>query len=487
MRYILLLVLSVSVSTSQVRFEDFFVDKSLRVDYYHIGNSTEEFVTLDRIYEENPWAGSVTNLIDPFGLGRYAVRVYDRPSNRLIYSKGYDSYFGEYRTTAPAKEGVKRTYHESVLIPFPKNKALLVFEMRDRRNIYRPLWTFELDPSDYHIVREAHGRGGHIHDVVVNGNPHEKVDIAILAEGYTETEEPKFEKDLERYAEYLFALEPYAHLQKYFNIRGVFTASRESGVDEPRQGSYRNTALGFTFNSLDSDRYLLTEENKKLYDLAADVPHDILVVMANSTRYGGGGIYGYFSVFTSDGTWNDYVFLHEFAHAFAGLGDEYYTSDVAYDEFYPRGTEPAEPNLTALLDPENLKWKDLVSPGLAIPTEWGQRTFDSLSTARDAVSKERAQKLADLKKTGASEEAVKRITGDYDARLKRLGEESIAFMEHHPLRGKIGAFEGGGYLPKGIYRPTVNSLMHQFNKADRNFFAVNVRAIERMIRWLCGE
>lgn len=487
MRILLPCVLLFSTSVAQVQFDDYFIDKSLRIDYYHIGNSVEEIITVDRLYQQSAWAGSTKNLIDPFGLGRYAVKVYDMPSNRLVYSKGYDSYFGEYKTTAPAKEGVKRTYHEAVMIPFPKDKVLVVFEMRDKRNIFRPIWTLDIDPNDYHIVRESTSRGSRVYEVLRSGDPHEKVDLAILAEGYTLKEEQKYESDLHRYLDILFSMEPYKHLKSYFNIYGVFTASPESGVDEPRQRSYSSTALGFTFNSLDSDRYLLTEENKLLYDLAGQVPHDIIVVMANSKRYGGGGIYNYFSVFTSDGTWNDYVFHHEFAHALAGLGDEYYTSDVAYDEFYPKGSEPSEPNLTALLDPEKLKWKDLVTPGLSIPTEWGQRTFDSLGTARDALGKQKSQKLSELKKAGAAEETVRLAAEDFDVKLKRVNEEIISFMERHPLRGKIGVFEGGGYAPKGIYRPTVNSLMDQFNKSDRIFFAVNERAIEKAIRWLSGE
>jgi hypothetical protein len=309
------------------------------------------------------------------------------------------------------------------------------------------------------------------------------VDIVILAEGYTAKDEAKFAKDLSRYTDILFSVEPYRRNRSRFNVSGIFVASPESGVDEPRQGIFRNTAFGCSFNALDSDRYLLTEDNRAIRDAAGQVPYDILMVMVNSKRYGGGGFYGYYSDFTTDGPMNEHLFHHEFAHAFGGLGDEYYASDVAVSEFYPKGVEPADPNLTSLLDPPNLKWKDLVSPGVAIPTEWGKRTFDSLSAAQGEMAKKRLEKLAELRRSGAADSVVHAVEREYAARIREASDAQIAFMENHPLRGKVGAFEGGGYTSRGIYRPTVNSIMHQFNKSDRVFFGVNERALERMIEY----
>jgi IgA Peptidase M64/Peptidase M64 N-terminus len=487
MKVIISLLLSVSSLVAQVKFDRYFEDVTLRVDLYHIGNSTVEDMTLDRLLAQGSWAGSTRNLLDPFGMGRYAVKLYDVPSNRLIYARGFDSFFGEYKTTKPAQEGTKRTFHETVLVPMPKDRVLLVIEMRDRRNIYRPMWTFEVDPRDYRILRESPQRGYRVFEVLQNGDPHDRVDLVVVGEGYTAGEAEKFERDLKRFTAIFFDVEPYKRLKDSFNIRGVLPVSPESGVDEPRQGKYRATALGLTFNSLDSDRYLLTEDNGAVRDAAGEVPYDCLLVMANMKRYGGGGIYNFLTAFTSDGTWPDYVFHHEFGHAFAGLGDEYYTTDVAYSEFYPRGVEPPDPNLTALLDKENLKWKELLTPGLPIPTEWGQRTFDSLGVARDSLARARAAKLEEMKKAGEDSANVKTVTEEFSKQMRKVNDDLLAFMEHHPMRGKIGAFEGGGYVSKGIYRPTVNSIMHQFNKSDRMFFAVSERAIERMVRWLCGE
>jgi hypothetical protein len=468
-------------AAEQPKFDDFFVDSTLRVDFYHAGDANEEWITLDQKYRAGTWAGNPRKLLDPLSNGRYRVLLYDVATNTLIYSHGYDTFFGEYRTTEPAKKGVRRTYHETVLTPFPTLPALLVIESRDKQNLFHPLFTTRIEPDDYHILREQTLAGATIVPVSANGNAHSMVDLVILAEGYTASEKGKFEKDLTRFSTVFFSWEPYASLKNRFNIHGVFAPSPESGVDEPRQRSYRRTLLDATFNSLESDRYLTTEQNKAVRDLAGQVPYDAILIMVNSKRYGGGGIYNAFTIFTSDGPWNEHVFHHEFGHAFGGLADEYYTSDVSYDQFFPRGVEPVEQNITALLNPSQLKWRQFVTPGLPIPTPWGQERYDSLSAARDSLEAAQRKALAELKQRNASPEETGSAKKEYVDRLARVNDELKKFFAEHPLRGKIGAFEGAGYVPKGLYRPTVNSLMNQFNAKEKTFYPVSEQAIRQVI------
>ncbi|HTO94696.1 MAG TPA: M64 family metallopeptidase, partial [Bacteroidota bacterium] len=329
-------------------------------------------------------------------------------------------------------------------------------------------------------------RGDSVYETFLSGPVHERVDLLIIGEGYTLRERGKFESDLRRYTDIFFSWEPYKHLKAKFNMRGIYSPSPEEGVDEPRQGVYRHTLLGASFNSLDSDRYLLVEDNRLLRDIAAQAPYDALLIMVNSKRYGGGGLYNTYCCFTSDGTWNEHVMLHEFGHSFAGLGDEYYTKDVAYEDFLEKGVEPNEPNITALLDPAKLKWRDLVSPGLSIPTEWGQATFDSLGALRDSLGGVRARLSASGGANGLSEEIAARLAA-VDTTLRVVGRRLSRFFLDHPLRGRVGAFEGAGYMAKGFYRPTVNSLMNAFNNEERTYYPVNERAIERVIRSLTDE
>jgi hypothetical protein len=487
MRKILLssfLFIFISVVTAQsVKFNNFFIDKTMRIDYWHVGDKSHESIILDKIYQQGIWAGNPEKLLYPFEYGRYLVKVYDVSSNVLIFSKGYDGYFGEYKTTDPAAKGIQRVFSQSALIPFPKHPILFVIERRDSSNVYHPEFEQRIDPTDYHIDTGSPQRGDQIYQMVKNGNPHDKVDIVVLSEGYTAAEKKKFESDLKKYTEVFFSWEPFKSNKDRFNFSGIFSPSQEDGVDQPRQGTYRHTLLDATFNSMDSDRYLLTENNTMVRDVAAQVPYDFIVIMVNSKRYGGGALFGDFSTFTSDGPWSDYVFLHEFGHNFGGLGDEYYSSDVAYSEFFTPGVEPVEPNLTALLDPKNVKWKNLVTPGIAIPTPWGQEHYDSLNVEMSKLGKEQKDKIKTMKEAGTAESEIDTVRNGYSRRIQDLQKELRDFMMNNPMRGKVGAFQGAGYSAKGLYRPTINSLMNQFNEQDKSYYAVNEHAIIRMIEF----
>jgi hypothetical protein len=466
-----------------VPFDKYFVDKTMRVDYFHVGNAREEAVTLDRVYEQGTWAGSLQNLIDPFDIGRYAYKVYDAASDTLIFSKGFDSYFAEYKTTQWALDGLKRTYHETALIPFPKAKIKFVVELRDRQNALRPIFSAEINPADIFIMRESPAAGVKVFEVLKSGDPHKKVDVAFIAEGYTAAEEAKLKADLERFREVFFKQEPYRSHRDSFNVYGVFKPSDESGCDEPSHGSYKNTAVGATFDSLGSERYLLTEDNKSLHDIAAHVPYDALFIMVNHKRYGGGGIYNFFCTFTVDNQWHEYLFLHEFGHSFAGLADEYYTSAVAYNEFYPKGVEPLEANITALLDPKKLKWKKLVSAGTAVPTPWEKEEYDRMDNAYQKVRQEINARIAALKKSGAPEAEVAPVEEEAERLSLEQAKKMDAFLRKSKYWGKVGAFEGAGYSSEGLYRPALDCLM--FSKGAKPFCPVCERAVARVIDYYC--
>jgi hypothetical protein len=481
---LLLLLPLLAMGQNRVDFDRYFENQTLRIDYYHTGNADEEYYSLDQMYLQGVWAGNPDQCIQPFDLGLNGVKVYDLLFNRLIFSADYNTVFGEYQTTGPAKKGKMRTYHESVLIPRPKHPCMVVLEKRDRDNILMPVYKIKVDPEDYHLLSESPRQTG---DIIIpvkqNGDPHHKTDLVIISEGYTHADQEKFRKDLAYYSGLFFTVEPYKSHQKDFNMTGIFTPSDESGIDEPRQRIYKNTALNGSFNIFDTDRYLLIEDNKALRDVAAQVPYDLVLIMVNRDRYGGGGIYRWQSVFTAGSLRGDYVFLHEFGHAFAGLGDEYYTSDVSYEDFYPSGVEPLDPNVTALLDPDNLKWKDLVSPGLDIPTDWNKQIFDSLTNTYYATLGEQHEAIQKLKSSNATAEDISAADNEYSKKTAMIRLEIDDFIFNHPLKDKIGAFEGAGYQSEGLYRPTVNSLMHRFDKDRISYEKVNEQAIIRMIEY----
>lgn len=474
-------LISVILKAQTINFNDYFVNQTMRIDYYHIGDAANEIVTLDQVYQYGIWAGSLNNLLDNFNNGAYYYKVYDAGSGKLIFSRGFDSYFKEYQTSEEASKGIKRTYHESAIIPFPKNKIKFVLEKRDRQNNLNEVFSAEVDPADLYIIKStATDKSIKIIKSHYSGDSHVKVDVVILAEGYTEKEQKKFEKDLKRYTDLFLSHEPYKSNKDKFNIYGLFKASQESEIDEPGANIYKNTTLSTRFYSLGSERYVLTEDNKAMRDLAEYVPYDAIYIMCNSARYGGGGIYNFYCTFSSDNQFSPYIFLHEFGHSFGGLADEYYTSDVAYNEFYPEGQEPVEPNITRMLDKNNLKWKNLITPEIELPTPWEKENYDKMDYAWQKERRELNKHIAELKRTKASQKEIAAAQNEYSEKDKVHSVEVDKYLMNSKYWGKVGAFEGAGYSAKGVYRPMIDCLM--FSKGTKPFCKVCEEHVAKVIK-----
>lgn len=463
-------------------FDDYFIDQTMRIDYHHTGDATTEIVSLDRIYEYGTWAGSLVNLVDTLDYGAYYHKVYDADSGKLLYSRGFDSYFKEYQTSGPAKDGVVKAFSESAIVPCPKAPIVFALEKRQKEGTMKEVFRATIDPSDVMIVvDEAPDPSVEVRQSLDSGDPHVKADVAIIGEGYTADEADKFWADLERFTNVFFNAEPCKSHRDRFNIYGVYKPSVESGCDEPRHGVFRNTVLSATFNSLGSERYLLTEDNKALRDIARHVPYDALYIMVNHYRYGGGGIYNFFCVYTADNQWSEYLMVHEFGHSFFGLADEYYTSDTAYDDFYPKGYEPAEPNITALLDPEHVKWQDLLTPGIEVPTPWEKAEYDRRDLEWQKWRREQNDHIAELVKTHAPDAEVKKAEAEYDRRDREHAMEMDEYLKKSRYAGKVGVFEGAGYASEGLYRSEIDCIM--FTKAQKQFCAACRQAMTRVIDW----
>lgn len=479
--YLVLLFLPLLLQAQiQVKFDDFFIDQTFRIDYYHTGDAKSELVTIDHLYRYGIWAGSRTHLLDNFNNGRYYAKVYDIENGTIIFSRGFDSYFGEYKTSDQALHGIPRTYHESILMPVPRKKVRVVLEVRDRNNQLKEFFNSTIDPEDVGVIHENfNDRNIKVMNSHISGDPHSRVDMAILGEGYSVDEEDKFKADLKQFTQVFLNHPPYKFIMDRFNIYGVYKPSMESGVDEPDAGIFKSSALNATFNSLGSERYLLTEDNKTMRDLAARVPYDAIVVMVNHSRYGGGGIYNLFCTFTADNQWHEYLFLHEFGHSFAGLADEYYTSDVAYNEFYPLGVEPVESNITTLLDPKNVKWKNLIKKDIAIPTPWEKADYDARDLAWQKIRRQMNKNIVEMKRNHAPYTEIKKVQDEYDTQDRAHANELDDYLKKSKYTNMVGAFEGAGYAAQGLYRPMLDCIM--FSKGTKPFCKVCEQGVLRVV------
>jgi hypothetical protein len=461
-----------------VNFDDYFIDKALRIELYQTGDAKTEMVSLRDIYQEPIWPGNPKQLIPPFEAGHYAIKVFDAASNRLIFEKYFDTMFSEYRTTTPALNGITRVFETSPRIPYPKKPVRIIFERRDKKLVLMPIYKLDIDPADYHINQETNNLGDTTFDVQKTGSPHDRVDLAFLAEGYTADDKDKFKSDVERFSKFVFSVEPYKSCKEKFNVYGVFRASPERGVDQPRTHSFKSTALDASYNAFDLDRYLLIPDIHAMHRMAAQVPYDSIIVLVNSNRYGGGSICLDYCVASAQHPTAQRIMTHEFGHSFAALADEY-TGDVAYNDAYPAGVEPLEPNITELLDPANIKWKAYLTPGIAIPTPEPRDEARQLQQQLQAATRAAAAQLDAAKSKGESADQIKTITDQGQANI------AAAQSKLDQLNARVGAFEGGGYLKKGMYRPQLSCWMG--TGPASGFCVVCQQGIRRMIDYYASD
>lgn len=467
-------------------FEHWFVDRTLRIDYYHIGDAEEEIVTIDRVYDQGPWAGNTMNLLDTRNNGAFYVKVFDTATNQLIFSRGFDTIFREYQATSPAAEGIVRTFHESFLMPRPRATVQWTLERRDRNNHLQPVFSTTIDPNAVTVVRDALIPGVTVKRHHEAGPPHDCVDFLLVADGYTAEEQGKFEDDCRRMVEMLFRYEPFASEKSSINVRSAFRAGAESDVSKPHFGDFRSGSVGCSFYSLGSPRYLLTEDNRALRDVAAHAPYDTICILVNTETYGGGGIYNLYATNAVDNQWAEYLFIHEMGHSFGGLADEYYSSSTAYDEeaFYPPGAEPLEPNITRLIGSPKPKWADVADAGV-YPTPWGKEAFDAADRDYQKRRRELNRRIAEARRSGADAAAVTELEEQAARMSREAADKAAAMLREDPNFGKVGAYEGAGYCSSGVYRPELDCIM--FTKGSKPFCRVCREAIAGTIRFHTGR
>lgn len=404
---------------SAQHFDQYFINKNLRINYLHIGNFTNESLKIDHFTAGGTWNGTRQYLIEPNTYGDIMVEMFDSLTNKLIYSRSYSCLFTEYRTTERGETEIA-SMEESVNVPFPKNTVKLKFTAFDRKRVGNVLSESYFNPnstSTEPLIKQYKTMNLH-----VGNTPDKAIDILFIPDGYAKSDAKLLKHDMKRFASYVMKCSPYKEMKKKVNVRAIKGFSEESGITQPQNNIYKKTLVNTAYNALDLDRYLMCQDVWHLYDVADDAPFDAIVIICNSEKYGGGGIYNFYCTVYNHGQYPDYVIVHEMGHLIGGLADEYYTSEVSVQDFYPAGVEPVEPNLTTLVDFDS-KWKKMLPEGTPIPTP---------------------------------------VTG-----------------KNTPEYNRLGVYEGGGYVGKGVYRPAQHCTMHQIRYND--FCPVCKKTLEEVI------
>jgi hypothetical protein len=416
---IILLCFACLLSSAQVQFDDYFDSGVLRIDYQRKGNAMEESIHIVQWYFEEEWSGNPNNPIEPYDYGDYKIELYDSETKKLIFKFSYSSLFAEYIHTVKGQNEIA-SFEETVRLPLPRYQSTLYFYKRNKQtNQWHEQDAVEIKPLGLILQKPTIPSNTKHQTVFYSGKPQQKVDFAIIAEGYTIDEAGKFFEDATKVSQYIINCKPFALHKDKINVWAVFSPSKQSGVTDPSQNIEVETAIKSNFSTFGTDRYLMTESHFDLRNIASTVPYDHLIVLVNSDKYGGGGIYNFYATCTSNNEHSDFLVVHEIGHSFAGLADEYWTSDVSVMNYYNIYIEPIEPNITSLVE-FHKKWKDMIDSNTPIPTP----------------------DKAKYKKT-------------------------------------VGVFEGAGYRQSGLFRPYMECTMKSVRYNE--FCPVCVKAIEKII------
>lgn len=393
-------------------FDACFADSTLRIDYVFGGGPRGASVMLDTQSKSAGWYGKRHRLSKVPLEGNGSIFVTDPATGDTLYRQSFSSLFQEWIYIPEAKQ-ISRSFENSFLVPLPKREADITVVLNDNRHKPIASSTHRYRPDDELV--EARAVSPYYHEYVHRGgDPRECIDIAMVAEGYTEGEKDLFIADAKRMAEEILSYEPYASRKDRFNILAVMTPSRDSGVSVPLEGIWKDTAFGSHYSTFYSSRYLTAPKVKKLHESLHGLPYEHIMILANTDRYGGGGIYNSYQLATTHNEHSLPVTVHEFGHSFGGLADEYFYTDEQNDT-YPLDIEPWEPNITTMTDFDS-KWKDMIEPGTPIPTP----TDDKGGNRGQKMSKDSERK------------------------------------HDKPV---VGVYEGGGYRAKGVYRPVETCRM----------------------------
>lgn len=445
-----------------------FNDSTLYVSIIHTGNNQSEQIEMKPLFISSKWFGRTVNLENIINLGDYRLGILDE-NGTVKYVHEYSSIFNEWKTSEQAK-GKTSQIEEIIPVPLPKFKAQFVIFSRNSVNEWIAVTKLNFDPSGLIMVKNHSVHEMSIRNWHISGPAFNKIDVLAVADGYSSEERQVFQTSCDTIFGDFFRRSPFNVLKDRFNIRILFIPDTNSGItDSPTRSNF-----GLHFNFLGMERYLMSSRQEKLYKIIAGIPADFVVLIGHSDEYGGGGLFNNLTTLTGENSNSPFLFIHEFGHALAGLADEYYKGGESLENIFSPGIEPLAPNITITTQKDKLKWRHLLTPQIALPTEWNKLRFDEITDSVQALN-------ATLNLLEIKEAEINSIYAD----LRRLYMEKNSILNNQVLARQIGLFEGAGYHADDFYRPSLNCIM--FSIQGQSFDAVCEEAITKRIRYLTEQ
>ena len=375
MRYlkIVTLLLIISQQISAQKFDDFFADSTLRLDYIFSGNKQAQNISLSQMFRLPRWYGKKQRLADVPVEGNGQVIVRSHKTGKVIYRNSFSTLFQEW-LSYPEAGGVERSFENVFLVPFPKDTVDITVQLPNNRREVMVSYTHVMTPEDILVRHIGEKRVTPYETLHAAKDTARCIHIAFLAEGYMANEMDVFMADARTAMDALFEHEPFKSCKERFNLVAVKAESEESGTSMPGKGVWKDTPLHSHFDTFYSPRYLTTLHLSDMHDMLAGTPYEHIIVLVNTDNYGGGGILNSYNLSMTHHPLYRPVVVHEFGHSFAGLADEY-----AYEEevvpMYPHDVEPWERNITTLVD-FNGKWETMLHKDTPVPTSISDEKYN---------------------------------------------------------------------------------------------------------------
>lgn len=347
-------------------FDDYFTDNTLRIDYIFAGDRNQQNIYVDQLSKTKGWFGRRKRLNQLPLEGNGQITVTDSLTGKVIYRHSFSTLFQEWISTEESKNTPK-SFENVFLVPFPQRTAIVRVDLFDYHQNVSSSLTHVVDPSDI-LIRCLPLTSNKCVTLQQASDTTNCIKIAYVAEGYAKNQMNSFLEDAKIATEALFEHEPFKTMRGVFNIVCVESESKEEGTSIPHDNKWKDTVLGSHFDTFYSQRYLTTLHLKRLHDALSGIPYEHIIVLVNTSQYGGGGIYNSYNLSSTKHKHFRPVVVHEFGHSFGGLADEYEYTDS--DPMYFSDTEPWEPNITTKHN-IGLKWQNLIDEGKAGLVEGG--------------------------------------------------------------------------------------------------------------------